>query len=367
MTRFVLVLLVSGLPAGSAVIEADSTRGAQLFESLDCVQCHSINGQGGKIGPDLGRLLDRDFTPASLAATIWNHAPTMWAAMRQQNIPTGELSPQAAADLFAYFYSRGFFNKPGDAARGKRAFESEHCAECHGITETKLAAAQPVSQWADLGHPIELVDAMWNHAATMRQQFQQQHIAWPELASQELTDILVYVRNLPATRSAAAPHFEITAGANGQALFQSKGCAACHSGSLDLASRLKHMTLTDIAVEMWNHEPKMAPQASSIDPEEMRSLVSYLWAQQFFLDSGNASAGEKAFAGKHCTVCHTDASSGAPKLPAAGKSFNAMTMVSVLWLHGPQMMQQMQTKGIPWPRFDATEMSNLISYLNSPK
>ena len=108
---------------------ADSARGAKLFETLACVQCHSINGQGGKIGPDLGRRAAREFTPASLAATMWNHAPAMWASMKERDVRAGDLNEQAAADLFAYFYAARFFDKPGDAGRGKQLFASKHCAE----------------------------------------------------------------------------------------------------------------------------------------------------------------------------------------------------------------------------------------------
>lgn len=366
MIRLAIGLLVSLTSVHAAIIEADSARGASLFESLHCVQCHSINGHGGKLAPDLGQLTDRNFTPASLAATMWNHAPTMWMAMREQNVQPGGLNPQAAADLFAYFYSRRFFNKPGDAARGKQAFESKHCAECHGLTQVKLAGAKPVSQWEALDRPIALVSAMWNHAATMQQEFAKQRITWPDLTAQNLTDILVYLRNLPATRNLGAG-FEISAGQNGEALFQSKGCAACHTGVLALESRLKGETLTEIAVDMWNHAPTMRKQAVSLDTGEMRSLLSYLWAQEFFQDSGNASAGRKVFTAKHCSMCHGNSASGAPKLPARGESFDGATMVSALWAHGPRMLQQMQSKGIMWPRFQANEMSNLIAYLNSAK
>jgi len=366
MMRFLAALSISAAAAHAAVIAANSSRGAQLFESLHCIECHSINGAGGEVGPDLGRLIDRSFTPALLAATMWNHAPTMWQAMKAQNIQAGDLPPQAAADLFAFFYSRGFFNRPGDAARGKRDFAALHCADCHGLTQPKLPAAKPVSEWQTLEHPIALADAMWNHAVNMREEFQKRNIAWPELTSQELTDILVYLRHLPATRG-VTPHFEISAGENGEEFFQSKGCAACHAGTLALESRIKGMTLIDIAVAMWNHAPKMAPQPPTLDLEQMRSILSFLWARQFFEDSGNSGAGEKVFVSKNCVECHNNPASGAPHLPAPGQSFNGATMVSALWGHGPRMMQQMQAQHVPWPRFESAEMSNLVAYLNSAK
>ena len=40
-------------------------------------------------------------------------------------------------------------------------------------------------------------------------------------------------------------------------------------------------------------------------------------------------------------------------------------MVSVLWQHGPSMLDQMKTKGIAWPRFEGTQMADLIAYLNT--
>ena len=368
MTRALVVLSFAGVGLHAATI-ADSARGAQLFETLSCVQCHSINGKGGTVGPDLGRRIDRDFTPASLAATMWNHAPAMWAAMRTRNINPGDLNEQAAADLFAYFYSARFFEKLGDAGRGKRLFASKHCAECHGLTDTKLPAAKPVAQWESLGEPLEMVNALWNHAATMRQEFANKKLNWPDLTAQDLTDMLVYLRNLPATRNANA-RMEITSGANGLALFNSKGCAACHTGKTPLTARLKGKTLTDIAVEMWEHAPRMPADPAPLSLAEMRDIVSYLWADQFFEDAGSPTAGARVFAAKRCATCHNEASSnnastGAPKLTGVNRTFSAAAIVSVLWHHGPQMLDQMKSKGIAWPRFEGSDMANLIAYLNA--
>jgi mono/diheme cytochrome c family protein len=355
-----VLLLCSVLRA--AEITADSDRGAGLFVTLSCIQCHSINGNGGKIAPDLGRIVDRNFTPAKLAATMWNHAPTMWAAMRDRSIQAGDLDEQAAADLFAFFYAAHFFDRPGDAARGKRLFESKHCAECHGLTIAKLPAAKPVSQWDSIGQPIALATAMWNHGAAMREEFAKRGWSWPELTSQDMTDLLVYLSNLPATRDAAV-RLEISSGAEGAALFRSKGCEGCHTGSLALPPRLKGKNLSDIAATMWNHQPRMASPPPELTVEEMREITSYLWAGQFFEDRGAAAAGRRVFTAKRCATCHEDAASGAPKL--AGKTFNGAIMVAALWHHGPAMLDRMRAKGIPWPRFEGAQMSDLIAFLNS--
>src|SRR5205807_10289321 len=74
------VFAFSAATLSAAVSGADSVRGSQIFATEGCVQCHAINGVGATVGPDLGRLADRGFTPATLAATMWNHAPAMWTA-----------------------------------------------------------------------------------------------------------------------------------------------------------------------------------------------------------------------------------------------------------------------------------------------
>ena len=358
--RTLLVFLVSALSARAAGFTADSARGERLFESLSCIQCHSVNGAGGSSAPDLGRMEDRGFTPASLAATMWNHAPAMWASMREHQITAGELDQQSAQDLIAFFYAARFFEQPGDARRGKRAFERDGCAGCHNL---------PVSQWQGLTDPIALVDAMWNHRSQMLGATASKGVRFPLLSAQDLTDMLVYLRNLPGARSRTGL-FRVEAVGSGEAVFQSAGCAKCHQTVEALAARVQGQTLTEIAAEMWNHAPRMAAAGAPAGPlatGEMQALVSSFWAARFFEDSGRPSPGSRVFESKNCAACHNNASSGAPQLPVAGREFNGAAMVSVLWRHGPNMLDQMKTKGIAWPRFDGTQMADLIACLNTKR
>src|SRR5579862_149068 len=172
------------------VIPGSSERGEKLFAEQRCIQCHGVNGQGGKTAPDLGKKVDRGFTPASLAITMWNHAPVMWATMQASGIEKPKLTPRDSADLFAFFYSTRYFDKPGDAARGRETFAAHHCAECHGIKDSLFAGAPPVARWESLGHPIVLVQQMWNHSAHMREAFARRKIAWQQLTTAELNDML---------------------------------------------------------------------------------------------------------------------------------------------------------------------------------
>jgi mono/diheme cytochrome c family protein len=348
----------------ASIVPGDARRGEELFKSEQCIQCHSLNGRGGGAAPDLGRMIDRNFTPAAMASLMWNHAPVMWAAMRKQGIVKAELSAGSAADLFAYFVSARYFDQPGDAARGKQAFTAKHCAECHGITNSSLSGAPPVARWESLTDPVVLAQQMWNHGAHMHEAFARKKMAWVPLTAQELTDMLVYLQNLPETRGIPRT-FSFAPSDAGQALFQSKGCAGCHTGKMALENRLHNQTPTEIAVDMWNHEPDMKQPPPTLSQDEMRQIVGYIWARQYFSGGGNAERGKKVFAEEKCAICHESAAGGAPKLAKGKDAYTDITMVSALWDHGPRMLELMNERKLAWPRFTAQHMSDLIAYLNS--
>jgi mono/diheme cytochrome c family protein len=323
-----------------------------------------VNGKGGKAAPDLGRRIDRNYTPTVMASLMWNHGPDMWAAMKAQGISTPSLTPEQAADLFAYFVSARYFEQPGDAARGKAVFAAKHCSDCHGLTTSKAEGAPPVATWESLADPILLANQMWNHGSRMSAAFAARKLARPTFTAQELTDMLVYLQNLPETRGVPSK-FEFPAEHNGAELFKSKGCAECHATRVPLEPRLRNMTLTQIAAAMWNHQPLMKQPPISLTPDEMRQIIGYLWARQYFRGTGDATRGKAVFGAKQCATCHNDASSGAPKLGKGKDAYSDITMMATLWGHGPQMHDLMTQKKIPWPRFTATQMSDLIAYLNS--
>src|SRR5215475_13522064 len=114
--RAALITLAALSAAYAAdIAPGDARRGANLFESEQCVQCHRVGRPGGT-APDLGRRVGRDYTPTAMAALMWNHAPDMWSAIKLRRIEAPQVNEQSAADLFAYFMSARYFEHPGDAA-----------------------------------------------------------------------------------------------------------------------------------------------------------------------------------------------------------------------------------------------------------
>jgi mono/diheme cytochrome c family protein len=360
----IAAVLVAGSVFAAGIPSGDAARGEQLFRSQQCVTCHSVNGRGGTAAPDLAKRIDRDYTPAAMASLIWNHAPDMWTAMLKQGIVRPALTPEQSADLFAYFVSAHYFEALGDAARGKRDFTAKHCAECHGITTSSYPGAPPVAKWDSLADPSLLAQQMWNHGGQMHAAFAQKKLAWSQLTGAELTDILVYLRNLPETKGVART-FQFAATGSGEALFASKGCAGCHAGANALETKLRDQSLTDVAADMWNHQPSMKVPPPMLSPDEMRRILGYVWERQYLEGNGNAQRGKKVFADKNCASCHNQPSSGAPSLAKGKDAYSVVSMVSALWLHGPRMLTSMQQKKIAWPHFETQQMADLIAYLNS--
>lgn len=241
---------------------------------------------------------------------------------------------------------------------------SKHCLQCHGITRSNANGAPPVSKWESLADPIVLVQQMWNHGAGMRQAYAERKVRWSPLTAQELTDILVYLQNLPENRELATA-FQFPPSESGETLFHSKGCVECHQGRLALEQRLRNLSLTGIAVAMWNHQAKMKQPPPNLSQEEMRQILGYLWTRQYFGAQGDGGRGKKYFSEKSCANCHDDPTSGAPQLGKRAEGYSDIAMVSVLWRHGPAMLERMKQRGISWPRFTAEQMADLIAYLSS--
>lgn len=82
-------------------VVGDAANGRALFVSKGCVRCHAIEGEGGKIGPDLGRTA-HPHPPFELVGVMWNHSPTMTAMMGALGIQRPLFEGNEMADLLAY-------------------------------------------------------------------------------------------------------------------------------------------------------------------------------------------------------------------------------------------------------------------------
>jgi len=353
----------SGTCATRRLLLGDAERGREVFRSQGCVTCHSINREGGRTGPDLAQMAVPGFTPYGMTALLWNHAPTMWRNLGQQGIARPELTPQQAADLFIYFFAMRCFERPGNARRGERVFRLNQCGQCHGISAPVGRGVAPVRSWQSLDHPILLAQQMWSHSRDhMAMTSGRTATPLPHLTPQGLTDMLVYLRSVqgPGENGSFVPGSP----EQGEKIFVTKGCAACHQGTQALEGRPTRYTLNDFAAALWNHPQPSLPDAADISFEEMRRLAGYLVSIQFFEERGDPGRGKLLFERKHCVACHENPSGGAPGRSTMEGRMTSFDMMAALWKHSPAMGQAMRRKKIRWPRFDGDEMADLTAYLH---
>jgi mono/diheme cytochrome c family protein len=138
-----IAILAMPVSSGAQALSAFSKQKAErlLADHLPCLGCHTLNGQGGRIGPDLSTVRERR-SPAYIAAMVGD----------PQRVAPGSamprtLMPESTKELITIYLS----SLPGNAAddgRGRAAappspgrdppdgpaLYARWCAACHGPT-----------------------------------------------------------------------------------------------------------------------------------------------------------------------------------------------------------------------------------------
>ena len=163
----------------------DPVAGSRVFGAKGCGKCHSINGVGGKIGPDLGRI-PRPRSFYDLATAMWNHLPEMAERMRQFGIARPYLDPRETGDLIAFLYTLNYFDPPGNVQAGHRLFTEKKCVVCHQVGGTGGVVGPNLDGLARFGSPILVAAAMWNHGPAMAEAMRVRKIERPTFKDSEL-------------------------------------------------------------------------------------------------------------------------------------------------------------------------------------
>jgi nitric oxide reductase subunit C len=344
--------------------------GSRVFGAKGCSKCHSINGVGGKIGPDLARIGEnRSFN--DLAAAMWNHIPQMTAETKKRAIPFPSLSAPEAGDLIAFLFTENYFNGAGNAESGKKLFTNKNCILCHQIGGVGGVVGPSLDAVARAGSPIDIAAAMWNHGPAMAEKMAQRGVNRPALNASEVRDLVAYLKSVAP--KGTPPQVSVIPGRvnEGRALFGQKQCIKCHSiqgtgGNVgpDLGKRGLHRDLFEFAASMWNKTPAMLHQMKlrkvtvpSLTSGEMADLVAYLRSFQYFGAPGNGARGRQLLGDKQCTKCHSSPSDlqekGLDSPPA---------VTAALWNHGGEMMERFQERNIPWPQLTADDITHLMAF-----
>ncbi len=259
--------------------------GKRLLSSKGCMTCHSVGGEGGRVGPDF-KTIPRYSGPLHMVQAMWNHGPAMQEQLRKKGITYPTLSGGEITDIASYLRQVSTAEveirlSPGNPKNGRALFERKHCSDCH-IGEGKRKRIEPGLLKLDVKKGVtDVASMMWNHGQIMMELMQKESIEWPRFEGNEMADIIAYIYFLG---------FEDQPGEaeKGERIFTAKGCVSCHSKGgggkgPDLAT-IKHFNTPVRMIQlMWNHAGEMEdllitqnkkwPELSS---KEMRDLYAYL-------------------------------------------------------------------------------------------
>jgi len=348
------------------LLPGDIKEGWRVFVQKKCGQCHSIFGEGGKGGPDLGALPQAYVSQAQLAALMWNHSPDMWGRMIARKILIEKISTKEMADLFAFLYFIRYMDEPGDVQKGKTLVERA-CAPCHTPKEGKPG----LSRWGMYTNPILWAQMMWNHSVQMEKEMKRTGLPNIEFKGNEMVDLIAYIRSLsPGTEKV---YLSPGDSKSGERLFTQKGCIQCHApgDKYDLSKKKEFpRTLAQLAGVMWNHSQEMrigmekkGIRFPDLSPQEMADLIAYLFSTRYFDEPGNAERGSAVFVKKQCNLCHAKGAKEGDLSRLKGQ-ISPIFMAQAMWNHGPQMLEKMRKAKVPWQKTDGKEMVDLMEYLN---
>lgn len=243
----------------------DAKTGEALFAQKACVQCHSVGGRGGQVGPALDAL-KRANSPVLVAAAMWSHGPRMAEVMKSKGIQRPTFQGKELLDIIAYIGSASSDTStetaqiaPGTPERGQKLFAEKQCAACHAVGG-KGGKIGP-----DLGRPgqqglTRFAANMWNHGPAMWSRMRERGIPFSPLTGQETADIVAYLY--------ASRYFDAAGNATrGAEVVRDSGCLACHAiggkggkVAADFTTSRNVTSPPGLIAGMWNHAPLMEAQ-----------------------------------------------------------------------------------------------------------
>jgi cytochrome c551/c552 len=152
---------------------------------------------------------------------------------------------------------------PGDAERGRALFTAKQCARCH-VPRGQPGTGPAVEELRRPQGAYELTGRFWNHSPAMFTTLTRDGIAWPEISTAEMADLMAYLQATPA-RDPPPDLFQ------GQVALVRKGCLKCHSyrgegGWVGIELTEYHAgyrSAVGWAAAVWKHAPRMAEEARS--------------------------------------------------------------------------------------------------------
>lgn len=268
----------------------------------------------------------------------------------------------------------------GDPGAGRRMFVERGCVRCHAIWGNGGALGPDFATLGAAHSMQQLAGLFWNHTPRMIETVRRRGFQWPTLTETELANVLSYLYYVKLFDEPGDPVL-------GERWFREKRCVQCHRVG-DIGARIgplldgyaRYVAPIMLAEGMWNHGPAMQgrQRASGVptptfEGREMADLQAFIrrasaleGRRVVLLEPPRPERGLRLFTAKGCARCHGSAGRGTengPDLRAATLRMRVSEIAGVLWNHAFEMSARMRERGFGFPRFNGTEMADVIAFL----
>ena len=190
-------LWAATLGRGAAAEAAgDAARGQHVFASRQCARCHLPRGQRG-MGPAL-EVVRRSQGAYELTGRLWNHAPAMFTALKQEGVEWPQIGAAEMADLMAFLGADPKRDPWADLSRGQVVLVSKGCLKCHSFRrEGGRVGPDLAERRAALVPPAAWGATVWAHTPRMAAAAIRLGVLYPRFSGDEMVHLVGFLRSGP--------------------------------------------------------------------------------------------------------------------------------------------------------------------------
>ena len=177
----------------AGLLPASPERGWKVFQSKSCIGCHSVEGKGGRIGPELGPGRQLPLSIVQFAGLMWKHSPEVWRAPEARNAPRPTFDERQIADLVAFLSSLRYFEPAGSPQVGETLFVERGCSGCHGPRAEGARLGPPLRGRGRSFTAVTLATVLWRHGPKMYRRTQELKVPWPTLVESDVGNLVSFL------------------------------------------------------------------------------------------------------------------------------------------------------------------------------